>query len=204
MPVQYPGHGTRVGDQLFTNLPDLIEEAKQGLLPYLDKPYAFFGHSMGALVSFELARAFQRDGMQIPGYMFVSGHNAPQLPDTSEQLHLLPDVRFIEKLRQLNGTPEDVLQNAELLDLVLPILRADFTVCETYRFEPYAPLDVPICACGGLQDHYIDKAGLDAWRAQTSAGFSVRLFPGDHFYLIPSRMYLLQVIARELSQVAAL
>lgn len=204
LPVQYPGHGTRVGDRLYTDLPELIQAAKEGLTPYLDKPFAFFGHSMGALVSFELARSLQHEGAPVPQYLFVSGHNAPHLPDTSEQIHLLPEARFVEKLRTLNGTPEDVLQNAELLELILPILRADFTVCETYRYQPSPALNFPICACGGLQDQYTDKEGLEAWRLHTTAGFSVRLFPGDHFYLIPSRMYLLQVLARELSQVATL
>lgn len=198
--VQYPGHGTRISEKLCYQLNELIKLALPAFLPYLDMPFGFFGHSMGALVSYELAHALVNSYNPAPAYLFVSGHNAPHLPDLESPIHDLPETEFVEKLRVLNGTPEDVLQNVELKEIILPILRADFTLCETYLYQPTPPLNCPICACGGLQDHYLDKNGLDAWRMHTTASFTARMFPGDHFYLNGSRIYLLQVIARELSR----
>jgi len=197
-PIQYPGHGTRVGEPLITNLTELVRQAYQALQPYLDKPFAFFGHSMGALASFELARYLSNSGNPIPVYLFVSGHNAPQFPDKADRIYDLPDQAFVDRIRKFNGTPEDVLANEELRELIIPILRTDFMLSETYVFQPMPPLSCPICACGGLQDDYTTREGLAAWQEQSSLTCSVRMFPGDHFYINESRIMLLQVIAREL------
>lgn len=198
-PVQYPGHGTRVGESLITNIAEMVEISTHALLPYFDKPFAFFGHSMGAQVSFEIARWLKGSKNPQPKYLFVSGHNAPQVPDTYDPSYDLPEDDFIERLRSLNGTPEDVIQNPELRELLLPILRADFEISERYQFTPSEPLDIPLCACGGLLDPYVTRQGLEAWCEHTKGIFSVRMFPGDHFYLNSARLLLLQVIARELS-----
>lgn len=200
-PVQYPGHGTRIGEPLVLDLEELVENAVDALLPFLDKPFAFFGHSMGALIAFEFTRKLRNQGQEKPVYLFVSGHNAPQLPDEQEQLHKLPENEFIERVRKLNGTPEDVLQNDELRELVIPILRADFQVSETYKYTIEPPLECPICACGGLEDPYTNREGLEAWKEQTSSHATTRLFPGDHFYLGGSKAMLLQVIAREINRI---
>jgi medium-chain acyl-[acyl-carrier-protein] hydrolase len=200
-PVQLPGHGNRVSEIPYTSLPPLIDAVESALLPYLDKPFAFFGHSMGALVSFELARRLEKKHALLPVYLFVSGHNAPQIPDETEHIHALPEHELLDKLRMLNGTPEEVFQDPELRDLLIPVLRADFTVCETYNFKADQLLDCPICACGGLGDKYIDRYGLQAWSELTTGTFSLRLFPGDHFYLNNERMYLLQAIAQEINSV---
>lgn len=204
LPIQYPGHGTRVGERLISNISEMVEQSSQALMPYFDKPFAFFGHSMGAQLCFELARWLRNSGYPQPKYLFVSGHNAPQIPDAYEPSYNLPDAEFIERLRSLNGTPEDVLQNEELRELILPILRADFECSERYIYSSSPPLEIPLCACGGLQDQYVTRSGLEAWREHTMRKFSARMFPGDHFYLNTSRLLLLQVIARELTLEASL
>ena len=200
-PVQLPGHGSRISEKPYCSLEILVEAVENALIPSFDKPFAFFGHSMGALLGFELARRLKRHHGRQPIYLFVSGHNAPHLPDTYEPIHALPEDEFLENLRLMNGTPEEVLQDQELLELIIPILRADFSVCETYVFSEDQPLDCPICVCGGLRDKYIDREGLIAWELHTTGNVSLRMFPGDHFYLATSRMYLLQAIAQELNQV---
>lgn len=199
-PVQLPGHGTRLREPLATRLTPQVEALAAGLAPACDRPFAFFGHSMGALLSFELARHLRRQGKPGPIHLFVSGHGAPHLPDRNPPLHQLPDDQFVAKLRELNGTPEEVLRHAELLQLLTPILRADFAVCETYVYQPEPPLDCPISAYGGLGDGYVNREELAAWQEQTTGRFSLRMFPGDHFYLnIPSnRTHLLMALAREL------
>lgn len=200
-PIQLPGRGNRVSEEPYFSLKQLIPDALTALLPYLDKPFAFFGHSMGALISFELARSLQQEKLGIPHKIFVSGHNAPQLPDPTEPIHNLPENEFIVQIKSMNGTPDEVLDDPELRNLIFPILRADFSVCETYVYRQAGPLNTPICACGGLQDPYIDRDGLNSWREQTLSEFSIRLFPGDHFYLNNDRIYLLQAIAQEINLV---
>jgi medium-chain acyl-[acyl-carrier-protein] hydrolase len=180
-----------------------VAAAAARLAPLLNKPFAFFGHSMGALISYELARHLRRTGAPLPAHLFVSGHGAPHLPDRNPPLHALPQAQFVEKLRELNGTPEEVLRHPELLELLIPILRADFAVCETYVHAPEPPLDCPISAFSGLGDEYVNREELEGWREQTTGRFSVRLFPGDHFYLNTARPYLLQALARELEQTLA-
>lgn len=197
-PVQYPGRGTRVMEPLLHRLADLVENAYQGLSPFFDLPYAFFGHSLGAQVAFELARRVTEQGLKSPVYLFISGHTAPQWPEHESPLYALPEDDFIARLRSLNGTPDEVLNNLELRELLLPILRADFEVSETYQYQPGPPLNCPICACGGIQDSFVTRESLEGWRIHTTSRFSVRMFPGDHFYLNQARAYLLQVIAREL------
>lgn len=196
-PVQLPGHGTRLAEPLIHRLEPMIAALAAGLSPYLDRPFAFFGHSMGALVSYELARLLRQQGLSLV-HLFVSGHGAPQLPDRNPPLHQLPEAEFIQKLRELNGTPEEVLRHAELLQLLTPILRADFAVCETYIHRPEPPLACPISAYSGLGDEYVNREELQGWRSQTSGAFSIRMFPGDHFYLNTARIYLLQALARDL------
>jgi medium-chain acyl-[acyl-carrier-protein] hydrolase len=170
------------------------------LRPYLDLPYAFFGHSMGALISFELARQLRRHHQVTPTHIFVSGRQAPQLPDTTPAIHHLPAPEFVARLRRLNGTPDEVLHNAELMGLILPTLRADFAVCETYVYTPDAPFDCSISAFGGLQDDDVDRDALAAWQAQTRRSFTLRLFPGNHFFLLNSRALLLQALYQDLTQ----
>ncbi len=196
-PVQLPGHGTRLAEPLHDRLGPLVAALADGLAPYFDKPFAFFGHSMGALLSYELACLLRQQGRS-PVHLFVSGHGAPHLPDRNPPLHQLPDAQFVQKLRELNGTPEEVLRHAELLQLLTPILRADFAVCETYVYRAEPPLACSISAYSGLGDDYVNREELQGWSQRTAGAFSLRMFPGDHFYLNTARHYLLQALARDL------
>lgn len=199
-PMQLPGRGPRLSEPLATRCAPAVTALAEGLLPYLNKPFALFGHSMGALLGFELTRQLRRTGAPLPVQLFASGHGAPHLPDRNPPLHALPEPEFLVKLRELNGTPEEVLAHDELRNLVLPILRADFAVCETYVYAAEPPLPCPISAYSGLGDDYVNREELEGWREQTSAAFMLRMFPGDHFYLNTARPYLLQALARELDQ----
>lgn len=199
-PIELPGHGTRLTEPLFTRLPPLVQAAASALLPHLDQPFALFGHSLGSLVTFELARCLRRQYNLSTVHLFVSGHDAPHIPDTDPPIHALPEAEFVAELRRLNGMPEEILENAELMQLLLPILRADFEICETYVYQADEPLDCPLSAFGGLQDDGLTRQGLEAWSEHTTAAFSPRMFPGDHFFLNTERMLLLQAIARDLER----
>ncbi|ASC71013.1 Linear gramicidin dehydrogenase LgrE [Halomicronema hongdechloris C2206] len=202
-PIELPGRGMRLREPPFDRLAPLAEAIVEALLPCLDKPFAFFGHSMGALLSFEVARRLRRLQRQ-PGQLFISGRRAPQWPDPDPPIHALPEAEFIAELRRLNGTPAAVLENRELMQLLLPTLRADFAVLETYGYEPAPPLNCPIAAFGGLQDPDVTCEMLEAWRQQTCSGFSLQMLPGDHFFLHAAQPMLGQALHRALASLISL
>ena len=197
-PVQLPGRGTRLMEPPFTRLSPLIQALAQALFPLMDKPFAFFGHSLGALVSFELARQLRREYAVQPVRLFISADRAPQIPNRDPAIHSLPEGEFLVELRRLNGTPREVLEDEELRQIMLPLLRADFAVYETYGYSTEPPLNCPISAFGGLQDRRVSRGDLEAWRDQTSVSFSLRMFPGDHFFLNTTQPVLLRVLSQEL------
>lgn len=199
--AQLPGRGNRIQEPPFTNLSPLVQALAEAIVPFLDRPFAFFGHSMGAMISFELARILQRRLGLKPDHLFVSGRIAPHIMDTQRRTYDLPEAEFIEELRRLNGTPVEVLEHPELMELMTPLLRADFSVVGTYTYLPGLPLNCPITAFGGLQDPEVSREQLEAWREYTTASFSLHMFPGDHFYLNTKRQLLLQVLSRELEKI---
>lgn len=199
-PVQLPGRENRLTEPSFRRLQPLIQALADGLTPYLDLPFALFGHSMGALVSFELARELRRRG-RFPACLLVSSFRAPHLPDPDPPIYHLPDAEFIQELADLGGTPPEVLENAELMELVLPRLRADLEVCDTYSYVPEAPLACPITALGGVDDQEVRPEELEGWREHTSGAFRLRLFSGDHFYLHDAGSALQQAVVEELMPV---
>jgi medium-chain acyl-[acyl-carrier-protein] hydrolase len=198
-PVQLPGREERLAEKPFSTMSSLLDTLVPLLLPYLDIPYAFFGHSMGTLISFELARHLSRIEQSLkPVHLFVAGHTAPQLPDPDPPTYHLPEQEFIEELRRLKGTPEEVLKNEELLHMLLPLLRADFALCQTYSYAREQSLTCPISAFGGLQDADVSRESLGAWSEQTSGPFKMRIFPGDHFFLQKEWVSLLQALSLDL------
>lgn len=197
-PVQLPGRGTRLMEPPFTRLSPLIQALAHALFPLLDKPFALFGHSLGALVSFELARHLRRQYGLHPVRLIISAGRAPQIPHRDLPMHTLPDGEFVAKLRRLNGTPREVFEHEELMEIVLPLLRADFALYETYVYSTEPPLNCHISTFGGLQDRNVSHGDLEAWRDQTTGSFSSRMFPGDHFFLNTTQPLLLQVLSQEL------
>lgn len=203
-PVQLPGRENRLTEPPFTCLSALIQVLARILCPYLDKPFAFFGHSMGALISFELSHyLYKHYGLEV-AHLLISGRYAPQLqirkPPDQVNLYQLSADEFIEELRHINGTRETVFQDMELMHLLLPVLRADFELCETYVYSQGDQLSCPISAFGGIQDKDISYDDLVAWQDQTCSTFRVQMLPGDHFFLHTSRALLLQAVARDLLQ----
>jgi surfactin synthase thioesterase subunit len=200
-PIQLPGRETRLLDPPFTRLEALIPTLAQALLPHFTVPFAFFGHSMGALISFELARYLRDHQAPSPIHIFASGRRAPQIPSADPPIYHLPEAEFLEELRHYNGTPDGVLENAELMQVVLPALRADFTMLETYVYRPAEPLACSISAFGGMEDRRVSEESVAAWREQTRGAFRLRMLPGDHFFLHSARESLLQHLAEDLNQI---
>jgi medium-chain acyl-[acyl-carrier-protein] hydrolase len=198
--VQLPGREDRTREPAFTRMEPLVEELALQLISDLDMPFAVFGHSMGALITFELARCLRRNGLPTPAHLFVSGRRGPQVACDLELFHDLPDSRLIERVRELNGTREDVLRHPEIVAFLLPILKADFSVVETYSYKTEREFECAISAFGGLADTEVPRADLAAWGAHTRGPFRIELFPGHHFFLNDSRASLLATIAADLRQ----
>jgi medium-chain acyl-[acyl-carrier-protein] hydrolase len=196
--VQLPGHESRVNEETFDNLSPLLDALVPIVRRYSDTPFAFVGHSMGALISFELARHLRRQKHPGPAHIVVSGHRAPQLPDPQPAIRGLPAVEFLARLREMGGTPEAVLEAPELMELLLPVLRADFSLCETYVYPQEEPLDCSITAWGGNDDRRVSSVELLAWGAQSTGLFSLHMFPGNHFFIHSARSAVLQVLAHDL------
>lgn len=189
-PIELPGRGIKMKSTPLNQIEPLVKVIALEILPYLDKPFAFFGHSMGALVSFELARFIRCQCNLEPAHLFVSGRRAPQTEDLRAPLYHLPEADFLQELRQLNGTPEEILNNQELMSLLTPVLRADFAVLETYVYSHKAKLNCPISVFGGLQDKEVSVEQLEAWQEQTSNDFNLKMFPGDHFFIDSSQSFV--------------
>ena len=194
-PVQLPGREYRIMEQPFERLEPLVQKLVE-VIPH-ERPFALFGHSMGALISFEVARGLRKQGLPGPQHMFVSAKAAPQLPRKPPR-YCLPDHEFVEALRLLGGTSETVLNDVGLLRDFLPMLRADFAVIDTYEYVQEEPLDCPIHAFGGREDREVSCDQLLPWRTQTRAEFSSRIFPGSHFYIQTAWGKLLEDISNAL------
>jgi medium-chain acyl-[acyl-carrier-protein] hydrolase len=199
-PVHLAGRESRFRERPFTRVVPLVESMAQAILPLLDKPFAFFGHSMGALLGFELIRYLQKEHRPTPFCFFASGRSAPQLQLKVPLHHRLPEPQLIEELRRMNATPKEVLEHAELMRLVIPSIRADFELCETYSYLHQPPLNSAITAFGGGRDRHVKPHHLEGWRQQTSSFFSHYIFPGDHFFLHSSEGQVLDRLGRELSR----
>ncbi len=196
--IQLPGRGGRLFETPYRRIENLIEDLSEAMMPFIDKPFACFGHSMGALLIFELARFWRINSIKMPEIIFVSGCVAPQVYEKEKPIHKLPDNDLIGELNRLGGTPQELLENAELMQLVLPALRADFEMLHFYSHKPEPAFNFPIAAFGGDSDKDVDFARLQAWREQTTNDFSMEIFSGDHFFLLSQTLPLLEKINEKL------
>lgn len=198
--VQPPGREQYIAKTPFTNLPDLVTWLGTEISPWLDRPYLLFGHSMGAFICFELARHLRLLGKPQPERLYVSGARAPHIPDPHPSMHQLNDTAFRHELHQLEGTPDAILQHAELMELLLPLLRADFSICETYTYHDEAPLTCPLSVFGGSNDPRVPYQHLVAWRQHTQSAFQVRVLEGRHFFIHSAAQNLLNTLAQDVQQ----
>jgi medium-chain acyl-[acyl-carrier-protein] hydrolase len=181
--AHYPGRGSRFNEPPITELIILVEKIENAIQPLLDKPFICFGHSMGGMIAFELIRHLRQRKLPQPDILFVSACGAPQLPDPYPPIHALPDAEFIKSLQELNGIPDEVANHSELMDLLLPTLRADFEAIESYQYTSNEhPLECPIIALGGYDDPRVNRERLEGWASHTN-NFKTIYFPGDHFFI---------------------
>lgn len=180
IPVQLPGRESRHREPALHSAADLVADLSEPLAGRAGPDFALFGHSMGALVSYELAHVLSALGKP-PRHLFVSGLGAPRLPPAGPRLHDLPDDELLAVIATLEGTSPDVLAQPELVQFLLPLFRADLEVWESY-VPHLGSLPVPITAMGGRHDLSVDLSRLRAWESLTSADFHLEIFDGGHFY----------------------
>jgi medium-chain acyl-[acyl-carrier-protein] hydrolase len=193
--VQYPARGHRLREQPLTRIEDLAREAEEGLSAVPQRPFAFYGHSLGGIVAFELARRLRRAGNYDLLHLFIGAARPPHLESPFPPIHGLPREAFIQTVQaRYGGIPQIIYQEPELLEMFLPGLVADFTAFETYRFQPDAPLDVPITAFGGEKDTVVTPDSLKEWALHTDAGFDMNVLPGGHFFPPSSATELVRLL----------
>ena len=200
--VQLPGRAFRLKDPPYTQMSSLLDELENQIGPHLDVPFVFWGHSFGALLAFELVRRFEKKGRALPLLVVLSGRRAPHLPKTGFDVRSMDDEEFIDELRKLGGTPEEIINNRRLMNLVLPALRADFELLHQWKHEPGETLAVPLRVAGGKDDTPIKEEDLEAWGQYTRSGFSVHMFKGGHFYVHDAEDELLPWLSRTLANLS--
>jgi medium-chain acyl-[acyl-carrier-protein] hydrolase len=208
-PIQLPGREDRLREPAFTHLEPLIDELSAAMLPYLDRPFAIFGHSLGGFLGFALAQRLNERYYQTPLVLFVSACRAPIGEYNEAPMHRLPEERFLEQLTYRYGTlPPQILANPDLLALYLQVLRADFAVLETYSYagtpEHARPLPCPIITFGGTADKAVTPGHLERWQVHTDSNFNLKMLEGDHFLLKSCQNELLGFIKTDLTRFARL
>jgi surfactin synthase thioesterase subunit len=198
--VQLPGRESRLREPALKRIDAIVAALLPVLRPHLDVPFAFFGHSMGAVVASEVAAALGRAGGRTPQHVFLSGRRAPYLADCDSPLSGLSDADFVAEInRRYGGIPQEVIRDQEILELLLPCLRSDIEALEGYSPTLAAPLTCPLTIFGGTEDSRATRAQLEAWSVATRGAFRLRMFGGDHFYLNTRRVEVLADIAGTLA-----
>jgi len=203
VPARLPGRESRLAEPPFRRMEPLVEALAEAITPYLDKPFAFFGHSMGAAVAFELACALREKGLPLPGALLVSGARAPRFRLNHTPPPAPSDEEFLRELERLEGIPREALADRELLQVILPALKADAELYRNYVYREKEPLSCSIHAYGGAADPNVRPEHLEAWATHTTAGFTLRLFEGGHFFIETARAELLDAVAADLAALKA-
>jgi len=181
--VQLPGRESRYREPALRDAAEAARTIADAVKPYLDRRYAVFGYSMGALIGFELIRELRRQGERMPEQLFVAARRAPQLPAPHPPIAQLPRPAFLEQVRYYYEPPQELWENPDVLDIIMPVLRADMRLCDGYVYRPEPPLACPIHAFAGQCDRSSPPAAVEAWREQTSGTFDLEVCEGAHFFV---------------------
>jgi medium-chain acyl-[acyl-carrier-protein] hydrolase len=200
--IEYPGRGRRFGVQLCDTMPDLIDDMYSRILTEIDvAPFAFFGHSLGALVAFELSRRMQLRNERLPMNLFFSGHVAPNYIKNKREIYNLPDDQLVKEIIGYGGTAQEVFETAELKDLFMPILKADLKIADTYKLEDMGfKLNTSFDIFYSLGDQLLCDEGMFAWKDCTVRECRIKMFDGGHMYLLNKEKeivtYINQILMR--------
>ncbi|WP_299486278.1 alpha/beta fold hydrolase [Acaryochloris sp. IP29b_bin.137] len=199
-PVELPGRGHRFTELPYTHLTDLLKELGPALISELTGPFAFFGHSMGALIAFELTHWLRKNNYPRPRHLLLSGIQAPHTERKLPNIHNRSDEAFLENLRRYKGTPSEVLANKELMMLLLRSLRADFQIVESYSYHEQPPLDCPMSIFMGQDDETVDDEDVLSWEIHTTERCTFHRLPGEHFFIHTEEEELVKLCVKALGK----
>jgi surfactin synthase thioesterase subunit len=197
--LELPGHGKRMKEPLLNDITEMAEDVIEQMKNSFSEPYAIYGHSMGATLGYVVSQKIVQQKISPPIHLFVSGHQGPSVVDNKERLHVLPKEEFIEKVLAYGGIPDMVAQEKELMDLFVPIMRADFQALETYTHKPAQPLNVPITVMIGLGEDITYEEALK-WQEVTTQKISLKRFPGGHFFIFNHLPEIGRIISQTLEK----
>lgn len=198
--MRLPGRETRLREPTLDRVSTIVESVAEILTPHLQQPYLFFGHSLGGLISFELSCYLHDQRKPMPKHLLVSGHRAPHRPPLNPSVHQTNNQLFLKRIKNMGGTPDRFFEMKELIEMMLPALRADFTAWETYQYHQGPPLDIPITVFGSDGDQDAAEADILAWEQHTNAEFTAHMFHGNHFYFQNDPKPLLNLINNTLQE----
>ena len=200
IPMEYPGRGARMKEPLISNADLLVDHLFEKISKNIDQAdYAIYGHSMGGLIAFLLARKLVENNCKPPLHLFITGTCGPSSPlRSAKNRHLLPDDEFIQELKELDGIPDEILQNEELLGFIEPILRADFKTCETFQYREDAPLNLPFTVITGTEEN-MEAEDIHLWQKESGSEVDFRQIPGKHFFIFKYPRVIVDIISKKLS-----
>lgn len=197
--IQPPGRETRFAEPPVSDFHEYLDQSVQAILPLTDTPFAIFGHSLGAAAAFETARLLEKRGIATR-LLIVSGRQCPGSPSRRAPIAHLPDADFLKAVSSYNGTPAEILNNRELMEILLPMIRADFSLAEGYKYTPGIELSCPIIAIASRQDEWLAAETIAGWSGMTKGPFESKWFEGDHFYLNQYTRELVELLSERLGQ----
>lgn len=196
--IRLPGRESRLREPPLHTITEIVAALVTDLPPWLDRPHAWFGHSLGAVIAYETCLALRRAAQPDPARLLVASRRAPHLAPLKQPVHDAPAAEFAQRLSDLSGMPPEVLDDEEVMASLLPMLRADFAAVETYAYQAGPPLDCPISVYGGKDDPFVTISQLHAWQEHTAASCSVRLLSGGHFFHRDALKAFLSLIVSDL------
>jgi surfactin synthase thioesterase subunit len=198
VPVELPGRSSRFNEPLLTKMDKIVDDVYMQVGPLLDKPYAIFGHSMGTLLGYLLVKKIIREGRKQPIHLFFTGGIGPSVRERESPRYLMTKKEFFEKVKELGGLQDEILQDESLLDFIEPILRSDMQAIETYEYKESQPFDIPITVMIGV-DEKATREEAEAWKIETTSPVEVIQMPGNHFFIFQFDREIIKVIASKLN-----
>ncbi len=200
IPLELPGRGARIREPLLTQVDAMVDDMFAQMKPHLHKPYAIYGHSMGAMLTYLITRRIVEEKLyNKPLHLFLTGCSGPSARDINQKRHLLPKNEFIAKLKEYGGSPDEILYDEGLMNFFEPILRADFKGIENYVYQEVAPMDIPMTVIIGT-DEPVTTESAEAWKLETSETFELHQFSGKHFFIFEHAGKIMRMITQELQK----
>ncbi|HYF29990.1 MAG TPA: thioesterase domain-containing protein [Chitinophagaceae bacterium] len=200
IPLELPGRGKRIIEPLLTDIHSMADDLYRIIKPMLNEPYAFYGHSMGTVLSYLITRRLISEGQSGPLYLFMSGRFGPSAKDPDPFNHNLPKNEFRAKLKEIGGSPDEFLADDTLMDFFDPILRADFRAIEEYQYQPTEPFDIPMVIMVGKEEKVTPETAM-AWQVETTKPIDIRWFNGKHFFILDYPSEIMRIIGQKLQTV---